>query len=91
LSIAEYFKRIKVISDLSNIDSPIDDKNLVMYAVNGLGDKYKHVSSIIRYNKNSLSLLETRLMLLLEESRLKRKESHGHARDTPSSSTVHAW
>ncbi|GKC23612.1 Myb-like protein P, partial [Tanacetum coccineum] len=41
LSIAEYFKRIKVVSDLlSNIESPVDDKNLVMYAVNGLGDKY---------------------------------------------------
>ncbi|GKF65481.1 Myb-like protein P, partial [Tanacetum coccineum] len=40
LSITEYFKRIKVISNLlSNIDSPIYDKNLVMYAVNGLGDK----------------------------------------------------
>ncbi|GJS45525.1 ribonuclease H-like domain-containing protein [Tanacetum coccineum] len=89
LSIAEYFKRIKVISDLlSNIDSPIDDKNLVMYAVNGLGDKYEHFSSIIRHSKNPLSLLETRSMLLLEESRLKRKESHGHARNTPSSSMV---
>ncbi|GKD77352.1 hybrid signal transduction histidine kinase M, partial [Tanacetum coccineum] len=87
LSIAEYFKRIKVISDLLlNIDSPIDDKNLVMYAVNGLDDKYEHVSSIIRHSKNPLSILKTRSMLLLEESCLKRKESHGHARDTPSSS-----
>ncbi|GKF80492.1 hypothetical protein Tco_0239094, partial [Tanacetum coccineum] len=33
LSIGEYFKKIKVGSDfLSNIESPIDDKNLVMYA-----------------------------------------------------------
>nr|GEV51536.1 ribonuclease H-like domain-containing protein [Tanacetum cinerariifolium] len=68
LSIAEYFKRIKVVSDLlSNIKSPVDEKNLVMYAVNGLGDKYDHVASIIRHSKNSLTLLETRSMLPLEE------------------------
>ncbi|PWA64309.1 hypothetical protein CTI12_AA344550 [Artemisia annua] len=89
LSIAEYFKRIKVISDLlSNIGSPMDYKNLVMYAVNGLGEKYEHVGSIIRHSKSPLSLLETRSMLLLEESRLNRKQAHGNARDTPSSSTV---
>ncbi|PWA61107.1 hypothetical protein CTI12_AA376330 [Artemisia annua] len=89
LSIAEYFKKIKVASDLlSNIESPIDDKNLVMYAVNGLGDKYDHVASIIRHSKNPLTLLETRSMLLLEESRLNRKQGRGHPRDTPSSSTV---
>ncbi|GKB11647.1 hypothetical protein Tco_0845570 [Tanacetum coccineum] len=40
MSISEYFKKIKVASDLlSNIGSPIDNKNLVMCAVNGLGDK----------------------------------------------------
>ncbi|GKE55243.1 hypothetical protein Tco_1494428 [Tanacetum coccineum] len=42
MSISEYFKKIKVASDLlSNIGSPIDNKNLVMCAVNGLGDKYE--------------------------------------------------
>ncbi|PWA90672.1 hypothetical protein CTI12_AA098620 [Artemisia annua] len=89
LSIAEYFKRIKVVSDLlSNIESPIDDKNLVMYAVNGLSDKYDHVASIIRHSKNPMTLFETRSMLLLEESRLNRKQGRGHAQGTPSSSTV---
>ncbi|GKF25890.1 Myb-like protein P [Tanacetum coccineum] len=67
LSIAEYFKRIKVIADLlTNIDLVVDEKNLVMHAVNGLGDKYDHVASIIRHSKNPLTLLETRSMLLLE-------------------------
>ncbi|GJS30313.1 ribonuclease H-like domain-containing protein [Tanacetum coccineum] len=58
------------------------------YAVNGLGDKYEHVGSIIRHSKNPLSLLETRSMLLLEDSRLNRKQTQGTVRDTPSSSTV---
>ncbi|GJS38650.1 hybrid signal transduction histidine kinase M [Tanacetum coccineum] len=89
LSIGEYFKKIKVVSDLlSNIESPIDDKNLVMYAVNGLGDKYDHVASIICHSKNPLTLLKTRSMLLLEESRLNRKQGRGHVPDTPSSPTV---
>nr|GEY14640.1 hybrid signal transduction histidine kinase M [Tanacetum cinerariifolium] len=80
---------IKVVSDLlSNIESPVDDKNLVMYAVNGVGDKYDHVASIIRHSKNPPTLLETRSMLLLEEFRLNQKQGRGHAQDTPSSSTV---
>nr|GEW02916.1 myb-like protein P [Tanacetum cinerariifolium] len=89
LSIGEYFKKIKVVSDLlSNIESPVDDKNLVMYAVNGLGDKYDHVAIIIHHSKNPLTLLETRYMLLLEESHLNHKQGRGHVRDTPSSPTI---
>nr|GEX78849.1 hybrid signal transduction histidine kinase M [Tanacetum cinerariifolium] len=88
LSISEYFKKIKVISDLlSNIESPVSEKNLIMYAVNGLAEKYEHVASIIRHTKTPLTLLETRTMLLLEESRLSRKQGRDNARD-PTSSTV---
>nr|GEU77427.1 ribonuclease H-like domain-containing protein [Tanacetum cinerariifolium] len=89
LSIAEYFKKIKVVSDLlSNIASLVDDKNLVMYVVNGLGEKYDHVASTIRHSKIPPTLLETRSMLLLKESHLNRKQGRGHACETPSSSTV---
>ena len=89
LSIAEYFKKIKVISDLrSNIDSHVAEKNLVMYVVNGLTEKYEHVANIIRHTKTPLTLLETRSMLLLEVSRLSRKQGREHVRDNPSSSTV---
>ncbi|GJW88092.1 hypothetical protein Tco_0163432 [Tanacetum coccineum] len=36
LTIAEYFKKIKVTADLlSNIDAAVDEKTLVMYAING--------------------------------------------------------
>nr|GEX20781.1 copia protein [Tanacetum cinerariifolium] len=86
LSIFEYFKKIKVISDLlSNIESPVSEKNLIMYAVNGLAEKYEHVASIIRHTKTSLTLLETRSMLHLEESHLSRKQGRNNARDTTSS------
>nr|GEU99857.1 hypothetical protein [Tanacetum cinerariifolium] len=86
LSISEYFKKIKVIFDLlSNIESFVSEKNLIMYAVNGLAEKYEHVASIIRHTKTPLTLLETRSMLLLEESRLSHKQGRDNARDTTSS------
>ncbi|GKF01846.1 hybrid signal transduction histidine kinase M [Tanacetum coccineum] len=88
LSIAEYFKKIKVTADLlANIDSAVEDKNLVIYAVNGLGDRYEHVASIIRHTKTPLTLLETRSMLLLEETLMNQKHRNG-ARDTTYSPTV---
>ncbi|GJZ28355.1 hybrid signal transduction histidine kinase M [Tanacetum coccineum] len=53
LSIAEYFKRIKVIVDLlANIDSAVDEKNLVMHAVNGLGDNEKCVYVHVKQSGN---------------------------------------
>nr|GEZ10817.1 hybrid signal transduction histidine kinase M [Tanacetum cinerariifolium] len=40
LSITEYFYKINHIADLlANIDSPVDEKNFVIYAINGLSDK----------------------------------------------------
>ncbi|GKB35272.1 hypothetical protein Tco_0880214 [Tanacetum coccineum] len=80
------WKKVKVTADLlANIDSVIEDKNLVMYAINGLGDRYEHVASIIRQSKTLLTLLETRSMLLLEESRMNRKQHCNGSRDTTSS------
>ncbi|GJV29286.1 hybrid signal transduction histidine kinase M [Tanacetum coccineum] len=71
LSIAEYCKKASVTADLlANIDSAIEDKNLVIYVINGLSDRYEHVASKILQSKTLLTLLETRSMLLLEESRI---------------------
>ncbi|GKC13063.1 hypothetical protein Tco_1009845 [Tanacetum coccineum] len=87
--IFEYFKKIKLVSDhLTNIDSPISEKNLIMYAVNGLTGKYEHVASILCHTESPLSLMEARFMLLLEESHLSCREGHESNRDTHSSSTV---
>ncbi|PWA49408.1 hypothetical protein CTI12_AA482030 [Artemisia annua] len=89
MSISEYFKRIKVISDLlANIDSPIEEKTLVMYAINGLDDKFEHVTSIIRHSTKRPTLLETRSMFLVEESRMNRKNKSSVTRETTSSPTI---
>ncbi|GKA72146.1 hybrid signal transduction histidine kinase M, partial [Tanacetum coccineum] len=72
LSITEYFHKINRITDmLANIDSPVDEKNLIAYAIKSLGDKYETV---------------TQLKLLLEESRLDRKTNRQTAHDSSSSS-----
>ncbi|KAL7614674.1 hypothetical protein Lser_V15G06423 [Lactuca serriola] len=50
MSIHDYCHKIKVLSDLlANIDQPVPEKNLVIYMINGLGDKFDNVSSIIRH------------------------------------------
>ena len=42
LSITEYFHKINRLADLlANIEAPVDEKNLVAYAINGLGDKVR--------------------------------------------------
>ncbi|GJT49037.1 ribonuclease H-like domain-containing protein [Tanacetum coccineum] len=52
LTISEYFKKIKVISVLlSNIDSPVFEKNWLMYAANGLPTNTS-IASIIHHKKN---------------------------------------
>ncbi|GKE62825.1 hybrid signal transduction histidine kinase M, partial [Tanacetum coccineum] len=91
LTISEYFKKIKMVADLLlNIESLVDEKTLVMHAINGLGEKYEQVAGIIRHKKTRPTLLETRSMLLLEESRLNRRDarSQTHHNDTSSSPTI---
>lgn len=49
-TIMEYYTRIKSISDLlTNIGSPMPERNLVIYTINGLSPKYAHVVTIIRH------------------------------------------
>ncbi|CAH1429497.1 unnamed protein product, partial [Lactuca virosa] len=67
-SIESYLTRIKSIADLlANIDAPVPEKNLVMYAVNGISRKFDHVAGIIRHSRPLPSFLDTRSMLLHEE------------------------
>nr|GEX09301.1 ribonuclease H-like domain-containing protein [Tanacetum cinerariifolium] len=65
-----------------------DEKNLVAYAINGLGDKYEQVARIIHHRETPPTFAQTQSMLLLEESRLIRKSTRQSARD-PTSSSPH--
>ncbi|PWA85264.1 hypothetical protein CTI12_AA151680 [Artemisia annua] len=87
LSITDYCHKISRMADLlANIDSPVDEKNLVTYAINGLSDKYEGVAGIIRHRDPPPTFAQTQSMLLLEESRLARKSNRQSARDSSMSS-----
>nr|GEU45352.1 hypothetical protein [Tanacetum cinerariifolium] len=71
---------------LANIDSPVDEKNLVTYAINGLSNKYEGVAGIIRHRDTPPTFAQAQSMLLLEENRLNHKSSRYPARDSSTSS-----
>lgn len=90
MSITEYCTKIKTIADLlSNIDSPVSDRNLVTYTVNGLPQRWESVPLHIRLQRPPPSWVETRAILLGEETRLlsSRHTDNNHF-DTTSSPTV---
>ncbi|GJS23365.1 hybrid signal transduction histidine kinase M [Tanacetum coccineum] len=89
MSITDYFHKIRRMADLlANIDAPVDEKILVSYVINGLGDRFDQVAGIIRHRDPTPTFAQTQSMLLLEESRLARKSSRHSARDASSSGSV---
>ncbi|CAA7028520.1 unnamed protein product [Microthlaspi erraticum] len=71
ISIHDYCKKLKSISDLlTNVDSPITDKVLVMHLLNGLSEKYDSIINVIKHKSPFPGFIEARSMLQLEEDRL---------------------
>ncbi|PWA81622.1 hybrid signal transduction histidine kinase M [Artemisia annua] len=69
LSINAYFSQIQSMADrLKNLGGTVQDKHLVIYALNGLDSRYKQISKIIRHTKPLPTFATTKNMLLLEES-----------------------
>lgn len=91
LSASTYFSKIKTLSDqIENLVSNIPDKNLVMYALNGLSMKFQHVASIIQHRSLFPMFLETHDMITLEEQTLTQNrviQDPSH-QDHASSSTI---
>lgn len=81
--IAAYYQKVKTIFyQLPNIDQPVTETNLVIYMINGLGDKFYQVSDIIRHQRSLPTFLEARSMLMLEETQLQSSRTHpAHQRD----------
>ncbi|GJW10191.1 ribonuclease H-like domain-containing protein [Tanacetum coccineum] len=61
---------------LANMEAPVSDKSLVTYTVNGLGNKFAHVASIIRHRDPFPTFDTARSMLLVEEILLNRDTTH---------------
>lgn len=67
-TINAYCTRIKnLVGLLENIDVVVPEKNLVNYVINGMNPRFDHIASSLRHRTPSLTLLETRSILALEE------------------------
>ncbi|KAL4578454.1 hypothetical protein LXL04_014577 [Taraxacum kok-saghyz] len=76
-TVMDYCNKIKSISDLlTNIGSPVNERNLVINALNGLSPKFAHIATIIRHKKPFPTWLELRSMLTLEEQSIIKEQNH---------------
>ncbi|XP_071712467.1 uncharacterized protein [Rutidosis leptorrhynchoides] len=67
-SVEAYFRKIdRIANHLQNLGSTVEDKDLVMYAVNGLNGKYPHAAHIIIHRHPFPDFNIVRSMLLMEE------------------------
>ncbi|XP_023633354.1 uncharacterized protein LOC17875093 [Capsella rubella] len=74
LSVHEYCHKLKSLSDLlTNVDSPISERVLVMHLLNGLTEKYDYILNVIKHKSPFPSFTKARSMLLMEESRLSKQ------------------
>lgn len=73
--IFEYLQGIKSLSDeLVVINSPLDDVDLVIYTLNGLGPEYKEVSAAICTRENPIGFDALHDLLMDREGFLKRDD-----------------
>ena len=74
-SVSEYLQGIKSISDeLAVINKPVDDDDLVIHALNGLGSEYKEVSAALRTCENPIAFAELHDLLVDYENVLQRDD-----------------
>ncbi|PNX80561.1 hypothetical protein L195_g036565 [Trifolium pratense] len=75
-SIAEYLHGIKALSDeLAIISSPVDDVDLVIHTLNGLGTEYREVTAALRTRENPIGFDDLHDLLSDFENYLKRDET----------------
>ncbi|PWA36009.1 hybrid signal transduction histidine kinase M [Artemisia annua] len=87
LSINEYFTKIKSMADrLKNLSTVVSEKNLVIYAVNGLDSRFATIVKIIRHREPLPSFETAKNMLLLDESTTNDQASQSTAFESSSSS-----
>ncbi|GKE73983.1 hybrid signal transduction histidine kinase M [Tanacetum coccineum] len=69
MSVNEYCTKIKSMANrLKNLDCEVSEKNLVIYAVNGLDSRFATLVEIIRHREPLPTFETVRNMLLLKES-----------------------
>ncbi|PWA73498.1 hypothetical protein CTI12_AA260180 [Artemisia annua] len=87
LTINAYCTKIRAMADqLAKLGEKVSDKNLVMYALNGLDARYKGIARLICHSQPLPTFENARNMLLLEESSLQESAVQGSNYDSSSSS-----
>jgi hypothetical protein len=72
-SMSVYLQGIKVISDeLSIIDNPLDNTDLVIHTLNGLGNEYKEISAALRSRETPIEFAELHEKLMDFETLMRR-------------------
>lgn len=88
-SVHDYCQTLKTTSDLlANLDAPVSDKNLVMYLLNGLNEKFDNIINVIKHKDPFPSFDNAKTMLLNEETRLKRCQKTPATTDNASAPSV---
>jgi hypothetical protein len=68
LSVNEYCRKFKAMADgMADLDTPVEDRILVLNILWGLNQRFEHVGSIIQHYSPFLNFLKVRDDLLLEE------------------------
>ncbi|KAI4331813.1 hypothetical protein L6164_016768 [Bauhinia variegata] len=87
-SMASYLQGIKAISDeLSIIDSPLDNTDLVIYTLNGLGVEYCEISVVLHARETPIDFAELHEKLMDFETLMHHDEPSG---SYPILATAHA-
>ncbi|KAF5774184.1 hypothetical protein HanRHA438_Chr13g0608001 [Helianthus annuus] len=65
----EYCQELKVLADqLSNVDAPVDEQDLVLQTIAGLTEQYETVGTIIQNTKPLPSFIQVRSQLCMNET-----------------------
>nr|GEW35817.1 hybrid signal transduction histidine kinase M [Tanacetum cinerariifolium] len=69
MTVNEYYTKIQAMANrLKNLDCEVSEKNMVIFAVNGLDSRFATLAEIIRHREPLLTFETIRNMLLLKES-----------------------
>ncbi|GKU94149.1 hypothetical protein SLEP1_g7678 [Rubroshorea leprosula] len=76
-SVANYLRDLKTVDDeLGTIDRPLNDDDLTVYILNGLGLEFREIAASLRARDSSLSFDDLHDRLVAHEESLKREEAH---------------
>ncbi|KFK22950.1 hypothetical protein AALP_AAs47561U000900 [Arabis alpina] len=88
MSVTDYTHKLKTLADLlSNVDSPVTERALVMHMLNGLSDKFDSIINVIQHQTPFPSFIKARSMLLMEEKQTSKQVKSTPQHDTNSSSS----